>query len=131
MPQIKRKRTAERRARLLGLLFDLWQLSRGRVPLQYQEQLGRHDPRILRELYEENREALILSERLDLADCVPFWAYEPGIPAELRLMPDEDGMGAHYYHPNDPAAQRALEDDVERVKGQRIAWLALHPAKVA
>lgn len=120
MPTLRRRSTASLRHRLLDG-FGLWELSTGHVT--------RNDSP-LKELYAENRDALLASRFFREADCVPFWRFEPGIPEELRRLPHEsETPSAHYFYPGDKAAQAALEADVARVKGLRLAWLALHPIR--
>jgi hypothetical protein len=75
--------------------------------------------------------------RLDTIE--PLWRYEPGIPAHLRIEPDEpdprvlvhpEAGGRGRFVPVDPAVAARFETERiahDAVIAGRLAWLADHP----
>jgi hypothetical protein len=87
------------------------------------------------EIYQALRRQLLFGSRMSRSHhhplgCVPFWRYEPGIPDELRELPQPTRRAADprlllVDHP-DTHAYRDAWAPVRAVEEARRQWLAEH-----
>lgn len=110
MPRVRQRRGKDRRIVLDGI--DRWQL-----------EYGHPSNRDLAELYLDARDQLF-AEAEDGDVPLGFWAYEPGVPDELRVGPKRPiDYKARSDEPSTLRYRHELED-WERFAAKRAAFLA-------
>jgi hypothetical protein len=126
MPRVKRRAITARQALDDYDVFEFV----GGPPFGFNPLFADDDER--RTLYLQNRERLLSRPGNHPAFfCWPFWAYEPGIPAELRELPEPPDYRV-LLQDLDAEIMAELHREIHehpytRIREARQAWLAEHP----
>lgn len=115
MPEIRRRKTAQRRGLTPHELMNLT------IGPPFHQPYDSFTEAQWRAFYAEHRDELLgghLNRPPEL-----FWLYEPGVPDELRTLPDYDGDIREVLGTDDPAYWEKVAGAHHRGEQAREEWL--------